>query len=208
MPLTCVSKEVDHEPTDPKPSKLSKKPPLTGGRHEAVTRHTALQRWQQTDRSFHVSKPLPPDYVGSKSSLFNKLESLDDRLRITFTFIDPYEASGESLARNQDESEEVTDEEREDIADEDGQEKDDGEYEERNAISDEETHEERPAETGEEGPEDNNTVGDEKTDEESQLEADEKVGEERDEREDEDGVREGTKDGHDAKDEDRHPEED
>ncbi len=54
---------------------------LKGAVYEQVFKHISLKRWQQIDRFFHVSKPLPPN---QKESTFDKLEPLSDTLRQVF----------------------------------------------------------------------------------------------------------------------------
>ena len=57
--------------------------PLKGAVHEQVFKHISLKRWQQIDRFFHVSKPLPPAF-SQKESSFDKLKPLSDTLRQAF----------------------------------------------------------------------------------------------------------------------------
>ena len=55
--------------------------PIKGAIHEQVFKHISLKRWQQIDRFFHISKPLP---LGQKECVFDMLEPLSDTLRQTF----------------------------------------------------------------------------------------------------------------------------
>ena len=66
--------------------------PLKGCIHYQVLKSMSLKRWQQIDRFFHVSKPLPP---GRKVTTFDKLEPLSAHLREAFK---KYWKSGTHLA--------------------------------------------------------------------------------------------------------------
>ena len=66
--------------------------PLRGPIHHQVLKYISLRRWEQIDRFFHVSKPLPP---GQKETTFSKLEPLSEQLREAFK---KYWKSGPHLA--------------------------------------------------------------------------------------------------------------
>lgn len=51
--------------------------------HYAVRQAIGLRRWEQIDRFFHISKPLPPDDTTDQSP-FKKLEPLNEELRSAF----------------------------------------------------------------------------------------------------------------------------